>query len=324
MSKQIKVAIFALGVLVVSFFGAKFLGGKGLFDSNSTYYAIFDKVAGMNNSDPVTVNGYQVGKVGGMKLIDSGKHRGKIAVDLIIRDDIKLPTNSKAVLFSADLLGAMNVKILLSDSMSFHGDEDTIFTDVEGSMFEEIGGELTPLTDKLGTTMDNVNELFDFEKTDNVQSLNYTIENLNKTMATFQQSGELLNAQLDSQLKAIDRILANVEKTTEMVNSNEENITVALQNVKDLTTTLKALDLQNTLNNVDGTVTELQSAVAKINSTDNSMGALLNEKELYDNLEESTKNLELLLLDMRMNPSRYIHFSVFGGKAKNQPAPVTE
>ena len=299
--------------------------GKGFLDNNVTFYAVFDKVSGMQVSDAVVVNGYQIGKVGQMKLVDNGKLKGKIVTELVVRNDINVPNGTLAILFSADLLGEMNVKFIYGDGPGYHVGGDTISTSIQGSMFEELSGELTPLTDKLGITVDNVNKLFDFDTAStNVQSLNYTIENLNKTMSTFQQSGEILNAQLATQLDAIDRILANLEKTTVMINSNEANISQSITNIKDLTSNLNELDLQATLTKVNTTVDELQITVAKVNDPTNSIGALLTEKELYDNLEQSTKNLELLLLDFRMNPKRYVHFSVFPGKKKNELEPVME
>ena len=176
MSKEVKVAVFVILVAAMFIFGMNFLKGKGFFDNNSTYYAIFDQVGGMYKSDPVVVNGYQIGKLGELTLISSGVNRGKIRAEMIISDDIKIPKETVAVLFSADLLGEMNVKLIYNeDNPSFHTDGDTISTKIEGSLFEEIGGELTPLTDKLSVTMDNVNQLFDFEN-ENQQTLNYTLE----------------------------------------------------------------------------------------------------------------------------------------------------
>lgn len=303
-------------------FGMNFLKGKGFFDNNSTYYAVFDQVNGMYKSDPIVVNGFQIGKMGELSLIDAGPNAGKIIAQMIISNDIKIPKKSIAVLFSADLLGEMNVKLIYPEEVdAFHENGDTISTSIEGSMFEELSGELTPITEKLGTTMDNINKLFDFE-TENQESLNYTLKSINEVLTTYNQTGQVLNKRLDSQLASVDALLKNIESLTKTLKGNEDNIDEILSNFKDLSISLNKLDLEKTLNNVNGTVTSLQTTIGKMNSSDNTLGALLNERKMYDNLEKSTESLNVLLNDVRINPKRYININVFGGKKKEIP-PIT-
>ena len=167
MSKEVKVALFVIVVAAMFIFGMNFLKGKGFFDNNSAYYAIFDQVGGMYKSDPIVVNGFQIGKIGELELISEGPNRGKILALMIISDEIIIPENSVAILFSADLLGEMNVKLIYDEkTTNFHQDGDTISTKIEGSLFEEIGGELTPITEKLGTTMDNICLLYTSDAAD--------------------------------------------------------------------------------------------------------------------------------------------------------------
>lgn len=322
MSKEIKVALFVILIAVMFIFGMNFLKGKGIFDNNSTYYAIFDQVGGMYKSDPIVVNGFQIGKMGELSLIDGGPNAGKIMAEMIISNDIKIPENSLAVLFSADLLGEMNVKLIYPEGVNtFHQDGDTISTSIEGSMFESLSGELTPITEKLSTTMDNVNKLFDFE-TENQETLNYTLKSINEVLTTYNQTGVILNKRLDGQLETIDALLKNVESLTKTLKGNEENIDEIMNNFKNLSATLNKLELEKTLNNVNGTVESLQTTIGKMNSTDNTLGALLNERKMYDNLEKSTESLNVLLNDVRINPKRYININVFGGKKKEIP-PIT-
>ncbi|MDA8980478.1 MlaD family protein, partial [Chitinophagales bacterium] len=211
MSKEIKVALFVIVVAVIFIFGLNFLKGKGFFDDNSRYFAIFDQVGGMYKSDPIVVNGYQIGKMGELTLISEGPNRGKILAEMIVSNDVKIPQNTVAILFSADLLGEMNVKLIFNEeSTTYHEDGDTISTDIEGTLFEELGGELTPLTDKLSITMDNVNELFDFEN-ENKQTLNYTLQSINEVLDTYNETGRILNQRLDGQLETLDALLSNVQ-----------------------------------------------------------------------------------------------------------------
>jgi len=225
-------------------------------------------------------------------------------------------------LFSADLLGEMNVKLIFNEeSTTYHEDGDTISTDIEGTLFEELGGELTPLTDKLSITMDNVNELFDFEN-ENKQTLNYTLQSINEVLDTYNETGRILNQRLDGQLETLDALLSNVQSLTATLKGNEENINEIMTNFKELSASLNKLELEQTLSNVNGTVSSLETTISKMNNPDNTLGALLNEREMYDNLEKSTESLNVLLNDVRINPKRYININVFGGKKKEIP-PIT-
>ncbi len=322
MSKEIKVALFVIVVAAIFIFGLNFLKGKGFFDDNSRYFAIFDQVGGMYKSDPIVVNGYQIGKMGELTLISEGPNRGKILAEMIVSNDVKIPENTVAILFSADLLGEMNVKLIFNEeSTTYHEDGDTISTDIEGTLFEELGGELTPLTDKLSITMDNVNELFDFEN-ENKQTLNYTLQSINEVLDTYNETGRILNQRLDGQLETLDALLSNVQSLTATLKGNEENINEIMTNFKELSASLNKLELEQTLSNVNGTVSSLETTISKMNNPDNTLGALLNEREMYDNLEKSTESLNVLLNDVRINPKRYININVFGGKKKEIP-PIT-
>jgi len=321
-SKEIKVALFVIVVAAIFIFGLNFLKGKGFFDDNSRYFAIFEQVGGMYKSDPIVVNGYQIGKMGELTLISEGPNRGKILAEMIVSNDVKIPENTVAILFSADLLGEMNVKLIFNEeSTTYHEDGDTISTEIEGTLFEELGGELTPLTDKLSITMDNVNELFDFEN-ENKQTLNYTLQSINEVLDTYNETGRILNQRLDSQMETLDALLSNVQSLTATLKGNEENINEIMTNFKELSASLNKLELEQTLSNVNGTVSSLETTISKMNNPDNTLGALLNEREMYDNLEKSTESLNVLLNDVRINPKRYININVFGGKKKEIP-PIT-
>ncbi|MEZ4916721.1 MAG: MlaD family protein [Chitinophagales bacterium] len=323
MSKEIKVAIFVIVTLVVFILGMNFLKGKGFFDNNTHYYAIFDQIGGLYSSDPVVVNGFQVGKIGELHLIEKGANKGKILAELVIRDDIEVPKGSKAILFSADLLGEMNVKLLFDDkSTQNHVDGDTISTNIQGTILEELGGEITPLTDKLNLTLENVNKLFDFEKENN-ETLNYTLKSINELLDTYNNVGLTLNKRLDVQMAALDATLKNLESLTATLKNNEGNIDEILTNFNSLSSSLNELKLQETLNSVNSTVASLNDAVDKFSDPSNTVGALLNERSIYDNLEKSTESLNVLLNDVRVNPKRYININVFGGgKKKNEIPPL--
>jgi phospholipid/cholesterol/gamma-HCH transport system substrate-binding protein len=207
-SKEVKVALFAIITIVIFVLGLNYLKGRGFLDKNTTYYAVFDNLNGLKVSNPVLVNGFQVGTVSKLTFMYNGPYAGKIIGRLTVTNDIKIPKESTAILYSTGLMGDMSIKLIFSDENVFHSEEDTINTKIEGDLLTELGGELTPITEKINVLMDNINTLFDFEKK-NTQSLNYTIESINKTLEKFQTMGDAINQNLASQLSSVDSILKN-------------------------------------------------------------------------------------------------------------------
>ena len=166
-------------------------------------------------------------------------------------------------------------------------------------------------------TLENINELFDFEK-QNVQSLNYTVENLNKLISTYGKTGTALNAKINDLGKTLD----NLEGFTGTLNDKSESLGTSLDNIEQLTNNLKDIEVKQTLNNLQEATGKLNTALNAVNSSDNTVGALLNDKELYNDLDRAIVNLNLLLKDVRINPGRYITIQVFGKKNKEEP--ITE
>jgi phospholipid/cholesterol/gamma-HCH transport system substrate-binding protein len=321
-SKEVKVALFAIIIIVVFVLGLNYLKGKGFLDNNTTYYAVFDNLNGLKVSNPVLVNGFQVGTVSKLSFMYNGPYAGKIVGRLTVTNDVKIPKESTAILYSSGLMGDMSIKLIFSDEKNYHEFEDTINTKIEGDLLTELGGELTPITEKINVLMDNINTLFDFEKK-NTQSLNYTIESINKTLEKFQTMGDVINENLASQLNSIDSILKNLQRTTATLNANEDNLTTLVSNLTEFSETLNSDEFQTMLTSLSSTSEGADELMKKLNSSDNTVGALLNEKELYneamgkiESLDGVIENVNLLLEDMKANPGRYIHFSVFGKKDK--------
>ena len=252
-----------------------------------------------------------------MQLIKEGKDVDKILVTLDINDDIKIPTGSKAILGAegTGLMGDMMVKIKKNNkSKEFLQSGDYLEKGVEIGLIDDLSGKFGPVGDNLNVTLKNINKLFDFEKENN-QSLNYTIENLNKILDTYNKTGNALNAKIADLGKTLD----NLESFTKALDNKSESIGRSLDNVEVLTNNLKDIEVKKTLANLEKATTELNTILANVNSPDNTVGALLNDKEVYNNLDKAVVNLNLLLKDLRIHPKRYVHISVFGKKDKEGP-----
>lgn len=317
MSKEIKVALFIITSVLIAVFGSNFLMSKGIFNSSNTYYVVFDNTEGLFKSNLIVVNGIQIGKVADMELIKEGKNIDKIKVTLEIDDDIQLPKGTKAILGSegTGLMGDMLVKIVKNNRESeILADGSFLETGIEVGMIDNISEKFTPMAENLNVTLENINKLFDFEQKNN-QSLNYTIENLNKILDTYNRTGNALN----SKIAGLGKTLDNLESFTGALDAKSASLGRTLDNVEVLTNNIKDIEIKKTLENLELATTNLNGILSKVNSPDNTIGALMNDKKVYNDLDKAIVNLNLLLKDLRLHPKRYVHLSVFGNKKMEDP-----
>lgn len=302
---------------MIAVFGSNFLMSKGLFSSSKTYFVVFDNAEGLYKSNLVSINGVQVGKVSDINLINEGVDMDRILVTLDIDENIPLPEGTQAILGAegTGLMGDMLIKVVKNKSGKTILDEGAYLkTGTEQGLIDGLSGKIVPVADNLNITLDNINKLFDFEQK-NVQSLNYTIENLNKVLSTYGQTGVALNSKINSLGKTLD----NLEGFTGALDAKSESLGRTLDNVETLTNNIKDIEVKETLANLETATSSLNTILANVNSSDNTVGALLNDKEVYDNLDKAMVNLNLLLKDLRLHPKRYVHISVFGKKEKEGP-----
>lgn len=289
--------------------------GKGVMSSNNVYYVMFNETSGLFTSNLVVINGFKVGQVSDLEYLKEGENKGKILATLSIDPEYPIPVGSKAILASEGLMGDMMIKLQLNNKATQNiENEGFIAPGIELGMVDGLTGQLTPVTDNLNTTLNNINELFDFEK-QNVQSLNYTIENLNKLLSTYGKTGVALNSKIND----LGKTLENLEGFTGSLESKSESLGNSLENIETLTNNLKDIEVKQTLANLEDVTSKLSTALNQVNGTDNTVGALLNEKELYNDLNDAVESLNLLLTDVRLHPGRYITVQVFGKKNKEEP-----
>ncbi|MGB0884847.1 MAG: MlaD family protein [Chitinophagales bacterium] len=318
MSKEIKVAGFVIISILIAVFGSRFLLGQGILSSNNVYKIIFNDASGLYKSNLVVINGFKVGQVTEMEYIKEGENVGKILTTIDVEPEYEIPVGSKAILKSEGLMGDMLISLKLNNkSNKMIENNGFIASGIELGIVDDLGGKFGPVADNLNKTLENINELFDFEK-QNVQSLNYTVENLNKLISTYGKTGTALNAKINDLGKTLD----NLEGFTGTLNDKSESLGTSLDNIEQLTNNLKDIEVKQTLNNLQEATGKLNTALNAVNSSDNTVGALLNDKELYNDLDRAIVNLNLLLKDVRINPGRYITIQVFGKKNKEEP--ITE
>jgi phospholipid/cholesterol/gamma-HCH transport system substrate-binding protein len=304
-SREIKTAILVIVSLMLIVFLFNYLKGQNLLDSSRKVYVIYDNVEGLASSSPVTINGHIIGKVQNIGFTDDGS--AKIKVELLIQDDFEFSKNSKAELYDTGLIGGKGIGIIPAfDNAGKITSGEILIGTVKPGIMDLFGDTLTPLQEKIGTMLvsadsllTNINDVFD-ESTKN--SLKGGIAELETTISSFKNTSISIN---------------------KLVSDNQDKLTTTLTNVEDLsgnllniTDSIAKSNLTKTINDLQSTVGNFDKILSSIENGEGSIGKLLKDEGLYTNLEGAAEQMEALLQDMKLNPKRYVHFSLFGKKAK--------
>lgn len=318
-SNETKVGAIAVVAVTFLILGFNFLKGKKLFTESKILFGIYGNVQGLANSNPIMINGLQVGTV---YKISTDKDMRRIAVELNITKDINVPKNSIAII-KPNPIGTTSVEIKLGDAVDNLKNKDTIYTEANAGIFDDVLKRIDPVlyevkraVSSIDTLLVNFNSLIDPRAKNNIGA---TLENLNKVTAAMVTSTALLNTLLNTQTGALAKSLNNMNSLTGNLANQNEKINSVLSNLDKTTAKLAALDLQKTLTTLDATINDLKAMTAKFNDNKGSLGLLMNDPSLYKNLASTGNKLNLLLDDIRINPKRYVSISVFGKKQSHPP-----
>lgn len=318
-SNETKVGAIAIVSITFLILGFNFLKGKKLLSKSTTLYGIYGNVQDLQNSNPIVINGLQVGTV---YKISPDKDMRRILVELTITKDINIPTNSFAVI-RPNPIGTARIEIKLGDTTAYLKNKDTIFTEANAGIFDDILKRVDPVlyevkraVGSLDTLLVKINNVIDPRAKNNIWA---TLENLNRITAAMVYSSASLQTLLNTQTGALAKSLNNVNAITANLAANNERISSVMSNLDKTTTKMAQLDLQKTLSTLDATINDLKSTISKFNNDSGSLGLLLNDTKLYNNLASTGNKLNLLLDDIRVNPKRYVNISVFGKKQKASP-----
>lgn len=298
MKKEVKIGIYALLIFLGSWAGIRFLSGADIFGRNNVFYAYYDDASGLQNASSVVIRGVKVGQVSSVAI--SPEDPTKVQVTLAVSKDYTIPVDSKAKIFSAGLMGGQAVEIVLGKESALLEPGATITSAVEVGMFDALSSEFGDIKEKLVVMMDNINTTLTTLNTlvdSNNANISSAISNLNGILADLEKS----------------QIVANLDSFTGTLKNNGEKIDSIVSSVNNLATTL---DEQQMGQKLAAAVENLSTLLAKFNSAEGTVGSLLNDKELYANLTQASENLSALLGDLKENPKRYVHFSLFGGESK--------
>ena len=288
----------------MSVFSYNYLKGINLFEKTRTFKIVYTKVDGLSPSNPVTLNGYKIGKV--QKINFNPNDTKELIVDVVIENDVKFSKTSKAELYETGLIGGKAIAIIPDyDNNVIAKSGDYLIgvvkpglTDLVNQIMPQIQLQLEAVMKKAEIVLSNVNSLFD-EKTK--ESLKSSID----------EFGSLTNSLSETSANINDFIKDNSPNLTTTIN----NLNEASLKIKDISSSMSEVDLNLILTNLDSTISNLNKITHKLNQGEGTIGKLLYDDVLFKNLDDATKNLEELIEDIKLNPKRYVHFSIFGKKS---------
>ncbi|MCZ2222067.1 MAG: MlaD family protein [Chitinophagales bacterium] len=328
-SNETKIGALTSISIVLLVLGFSFLKGTNFFKPGDFLYAEFNDAKGIRVSNPVNINGYQIGSV--YHIDNKDKTLKSIIVTIKLRDDAAflIPEDSYAKI-NANPLGVSSVDIVLGQSSTFLKEEDTIRTKESAGLLSSITNGVGPAVDQLkatfqtlDSTLKNINSVFDANTKNNLQN---TIANINKLTASLIVSAASLEKMLAEQSGSIAKSMDNINSFTENLNANNNKINNTLTNIEKTTENLSQADIAGSVKKLNEAIIKINDVLAKIDSKEGSLGLLMNDKTLYNNLTNTVRSANILLDDLRTHPKRYINISVFGKKDKSTPlsAPLNE
>ncbi len=319
-SNEVKVGALTAIAITLLILGFNFLKGNNPLKGSTHLYAVFEKIEGLAASNPVIMNGLTIGTV--YKTTPTDEFLNSILVTIQLNEDIKIPTNSRAII-KGNLLSTAVIEISKGDANVYLSDGDTLQTDESSGFMATVLEQLGPTQKSLNialTQMDTLlmgaNNVLDV----NAQTdLRQVIGNLSLITRELAQTSAMLNKMMRQQNNAITTTMANLEATSKQIKEGTENLPAISKNLETTTKNFSELELKATLASLNSTMAQVNTVLNKANSTDGSLGALMNDRKLYDNLASSVNSLNLLMQDLRLNPKRYVNISVFGKKDKGTP-----
>lgn len=311
-TREIKTAILVIASILLFIWGYSFLKGKDLFTNYKTFYVEYDNVEGLATSAPVTLNGLEIGKVTSITI---NQNTGKLTVELQLKTDFPISKSSIASIYEPGIIGGRQIAIYPNfNDRTLAVDGQKLQGDVKLGLMSTVGKQLEPIQKKLEKVMLNVDDLLSGlnnvldKKTQ--EDLKVSLAELSKTMVQFHKATVGINELLDDNKGQINGIVTNFNKVS--------------GDFSKISDSLSKADLGKTVKNLNATLTKVDGIMADLEAGKGSAGKLLKDEAFYNNIKDATKEMELLLEDVRLHPTRYVNVSLFGKKNKPYVAPVND
>jgi phospholipid/cholesterol/gamma-HCH transport system substrate-binding protein len=308
-SNEVKVGVTALVTILVFIWLYNFLKGKDLFSSTNSYYAVYNQINGLAESSPVEINGYKVGVVQSIVFLKDGT--GRLVVKMSVVKGFDLPEKTVATVTTATVLAGMKIRLVFGNGPGIYKNGDTIPGILEDGILTRLGSELGPVKDKvvsmigtLDSVLTGINNLINPELS----------KNLNGSMANLNHFTKNLDDVMSSREAELKSMLADLSRFSKMLSDKSNKLGTTLDNLQTITDTLAAADLYKTVTNLKSTLERTSQLMDGINKGKGTAGQLFTNDSLYKSLNNGIASLDSLLKDVKANPKRYVHFSLFGKK----------
>jgi phospholipid/cholesterol/gamma-HCH transport system substrate-binding protein len=295
-SNETKVGALTALALTLLILGYNYMKGERLINDTQVFHAVYPEVDGLFSSNPVNINGHKVGQVSNVQMNYSNL---QVVVTVKIPKEIKVPVNSTMLITNNDLVGSKAVEFVLGDSSELATSGDTLEGLTDEGFVQGVSKILTPLTRQVGDILGKV----DTAVTD--VSLQKTLADLSLTLKAFQQTANHLNQVLDGKDQQLDKIFTDLSVVTGKLRNASPKVDSILGELQTTSSQLAQADFKGTVERLDQTAAGLKELIEGINSGEGSLGQLATNKELYNNLNQASKNLDALLLDIKKYPDRY-------------------
>lgn len=288
-SREVKIGIVVIIAIGMLYFGLNYLKGVNIFKPDTYFYAKYDRVDGIVKTTHVYVNGFQVGHISDI-IFDYSKE-APIVLEITVDKKLLVPVGTVAEVYDTGLMGDKAIQLKLGNSSQYHVAGDTLRSATQNGLIAGIVDQILPPIMELVPSIDST-----------VIALKNVIE----------------SPEIKSLLKNADATMANLKHSTGKLDSVIDTVQYICNDLSGVTNSLNKVNWDSTMVSLEGTLTNLKTTTDKFNSTDNSIGALLNDKALYVSLDSTVNSANALLMDLKANPKRYVHFSVFGSKDKKE------
>jgi phospholipid/cholesterol/gamma-HCH transport system substrate-binding protein len=319
-SKEFKVGIIITAAIAVTIIGINYLKGERFFAKQRVYHSIYEHIDGLAPSNPVISNGFKVGLVRTIEMHPDGSGR-LIVTYAVNQPDLIIPEDSEAKIFSSDILGSKAIELMIGNSavpaesgMELTGTLEQDFTSVIKAEFEPLRKRTESLVKDLDDILSNIKALFDDE---NTQSIPESFLSLQRSLKTLESTALTVDQMVKENQTRFKSIMTNVDNISGNLASNNQKINNIIANLNQLSDSLAAIEFAQTMSKVDKAMGDFATTMEKINKGEGTLGQLATNDSMYNNLNAASLALDRLLDDMRVNPSRYVTFSLISRKDKD-------
>jgi phospholipid/cholesterol/gamma-HCH transport system substrate-binding protein len=324
MKNELKIGIIVAVAIGLFIYGFNFLKGVNVLKNETKIYAVFKYNDGLLEASPLLLNGFKIGQINKLQLIRRDTSY-EILATFILTEKISIPKNSIARLISQDLLGTKAVSIEIGNSSTPINNGDTLTTAYQENLTNAVRAELQPLKEKISGlvgSMDSVVQIVnEIMNRDVRKNLIESFSSIKNAVIALEQSTGKINTLMDEQQGAIASIIMRINSITKNISDNNDKISGIIENFEAITDSVARSNIKQTIESTNRALSQANVLLDEITKGQGTAGKLIKDPALYNNLNQSAKDLDMLLKDLRYNPERYLHFSVLGRKTPLKPIP---